>query len=66
MPSGVVIAGPAERDWKGLNKPHREDRRWVNAWSPEQVSYRLKVDFPDDESMRISHEATLLCLSSSY
>lgn len=24
---------------------------------PEQISHRLKVDFPDDESMRISHEA---------
>ena len=27
------------------------------AWSPEQISNRLKIDFPDDESMRISHEA---------
>lgn len=57
LPDGVIVAGPTERDWKGLNKPHREDRRWVNAWSPEQISHRLKVDFPDDESMRISHEA---------
>jgi IS30 family transposase len=29
----------------------------VTAWSPEQISHRLQVDFPDDESMRISHEA---------
>jgi IS30 family transposase len=29
----------------------------ARAWSPEQISNRLKVDFPDDESMRISHEA---------
>ena len=36
---------------------HRQDRRWAIAWSPEQISHRLKVDFPDDESMRISHEA---------
>src|SRR5690606_37541169 len=43
--------------WKGLNKPHRQDRRWATAWSPEQISHRLRVDFPDDESMRISHEA---------
>ena len=57
LPSGVTVAGPTEREWKGLNKPHREDRRWVRAWSPEQISNRLKVDFPDDESMRISHEA---------
>jgi IS30 family transposase len=29
----------------------------VKGWSPEQISKRLRVDFPDDESMRISHEA---------
>ncbi|QAY63210.1 IS30 family transposase [Xylanimonas allomyrinae] len=57
MPNGAVVAGPVERDWKGLNKPHRQDRRWVKAWSPEQISNRLKIDFPDDEAMRISHEA---------
>src|SRR3954452_20316693 len=28
-----------------------------NAWSPEQIARRLPVDFPDDETMRISHEA---------
>ena len=27
------------------------------AWSPQQISNRLPIDFPDDESMRISHEA---------
>ena len=27
------------------------------AWSPEQISNRLVVDFPDDKTMRISHEA---------
>jgi hypothetical protein len=26
-------------------------------WSPEQVSGWLKAEFPDDESMRVSHEA---------
>jgi IS30 family transposase len=40
-----------------LNKPHRDDRRWATAWSPEQISRRLVVDFPDDADMRISHEA---------
>ena len=60
--SGAVHAdgdeiGPACPAWKGRNKPHRGDRRWVQGWSPEQISERLKLDFPDDESMRISHEA---------
>lgn len=31
--------------------------RWSIAWSPEQISHRLKVDFPDDVSMRIRPEA---------
>ena len=52
-----AAVGPACATWKGRNKPHRGDRRWVQAWSPEQISERLKLDFVDDESMRISHEA---------
>src|SRR3954466_10393043 len=55
-PDGTVAAGPSTI-WKGLNKPHRADRRWATAWSPEQISRRLVVDFPDDADMRISHEA---------
>jgi IS30 family transposase len=56
-PDGTIVKGPETPAWKGLNKPHRQDRRWSTAWSPEQISQRLRVDFPDDESMRISHEA---------
>lgn len=55
-PNGDVL-GPEGPVWKGRNKPHRGDRRWVKAWSPEQISNRLKIDFPDDPDMRISHEA---------
>jgi IS30 family transposase len=55
-PDGSPAAGPVTT-WKGLNKPHRADRRWATAWSPEQISRRLVVDFPDDAGMRISHEA---------
>jgi len=49
--------GPEGPVWKGRNKPHRGDRRWVSSWSPEQIANRLRIDFPDDDSMRISHEA---------
>ncbi len=59
--NGVVMAGPDTPAWKGRSKPHRADRRWLTAWSPEQISQRLRIDFPDDESMRISHEAILNC-----
>jgi DNA-binding CsgD family transcriptional regulator len=55
-PDGRIV-GPAGPAWKGKNKPHRGDRRWVQAWSPEQIARRLPVEFPEDESMRISHEA---------
>ena len=51
------VAGPPGPVWQSRNKPHRGDRRWVHGWSPEQISNRLHVDFADDESMRISHEA---------
>jgi IS30 family transposase len=50
------VAGPEVR-WKGRRHGSRKDRRWGKAWSPEQISERLRVDFPDDASMQISHEA---------
>lgn len=55
--NGREIIGPRQAPFKGRNKPHRSDRKWVNGWSLEQITNRLKIDFPDDESMRISHEA---------
>jgi len=55
-PDGSVVAGPEVR-WVGRRHGRRKDRRWGNAWSPEQISHRLRLDFPDDESMRVSHEA---------
>jgi IS30 family transposase len=56
-PDGAEILGPDVAPWKGRNKPHRQDRRWSKAWSPQQIANRLPIDYPDDESMRISHEA---------
>lgn len=49
-PDGTPITGPETAPWKGRNRPRREDRRWATAWSPEQISNRLKVDFPEDEA----------------
>jgi IS30 family transposase len=32
------------------------ERRLGERWSPEQIAARLRVDFPDDAEMRVSHE----------
>ncbi len=55
-PDGTGVPGPTVR-FIGRRHGRRQDRRWAKSWSPEQISNRLRVDFPDDESMRISHEA---------
>ena len=55
-PEGATVAGPKAR-FIGRRHGRRQDRRWASAWSPEQISHRLRIDFPDDASMRISHEA---------
>ena len=60
--AGTIAVGNGETigpdvNWNGPRHGRRQDRRWATSWSPEQVSERLKLDFPDDESMRVSHEA---------
>jgi IS30 family transposase len=55
-PAGKVIAGP-EVAWNGRRHGPRRRRRSSRAWSPEQIAHRLPIDFPEDTSMRISHEA---------
>src|SRR5919204_6729228 len=55
-PDGAAVPGPEVR-WIGRRHGRRTDRRWARSWSPEQIAGRLRVDFPDDGSMRISHEA---------
>jgi IS30 family transposase len=55
-PGGELVGGPDVR-WIGRRHGRRADRRWARSWSPEQIAHRLPVDYPDDESMRVSHEA---------
>jgi hypothetical protein len=43
--------------WNGRNQGRRQERRWASSWSPEHIASRLCIDFPDDEAMRILHEA---------
>ena len=55
-PSGTMVPRPVV-PWTGRRHGRRQHRRWARAWSPEQIARRLLRDFPDDASMRISHEA---------
>jgi IS30 family transposase len=55
-PDGVAVDGPAVK-WIGRRQGRRRDRRWARSWSPEQISNRLRLDFPCDQSMRVSPEA---------
>jgi len=53
---GIGFAGPTVV-WKKRRAVHRQSRRWSTAWSPEQIAHRLRIDYPEDPAMRISHEA---------
>src|SRR5690625_466845 len=53
---GPPIPGP-NVPWKGRRHGRRADRRWGSCWNPEQISRRLRIDFPEDATMRISYEA---------
>ena len=53
---GKSIAG-LQVEWKGRRDGPGQARRWSKAWSPEQIANCLLMDFPEDISMRISHDA---------
>ena len=56
-PADEIVAG--ENGGFNRSSQHLQSWRclWVNGWLPEQIANRLQVDFPDDQSMSISHEA---------
>jgi IS30 family transposase len=53
---GTVLDGPPGAG-TGRRRGRRRPRRWARAWSPEQISRRLRHDFPEHPTMRISPEA---------
>jgi IS30 family transposase len=55
-PDGTAVPGPSV-PWIGRRHGRRTDRRWAAAWSPQQIANRLRIEFPEDASMRICHEA---------
>ena len=49
--------GPNVGSWSGRRHGRRQDRYWATAWSPQQIAHRLRIEYPDDDLMRVSHEA---------
>ena len=56
VPGGAALPGPTV-PWRERRHGPRQHRRWGRAWSPQQIAERLRLDYPDDMRMRISHEA---------
>lgn len=56
-PDGSIVVGLGAAGMEGVEQAASAGQAVGDRWSPEQISHRLRVDFPDDESMRISHEA---------
>ena len=54
---GTPLPGPNVGSWSGRRHGRRQDRHWATSWSPQQIAHRLRIAYPDDDSMRVSHEA---------
>ena len=46
---GRLVHGPLQRE---------VTKRLEQFWSPQEISRRLPLDYPDDPTMRVSHETT--------
>jgi hypothetical protein len=55
--NGRTVFGPKVGSWSGRRHGRHQDRRWSTSWSPQQIAHRLRIEYSDDGSMRISHEA---------
>jgi transposase, IS30 family len=54
-----VARRSAQRPRKLLTHPHLQayvHAQLTQRWSPEQIARRLKAEYPDDPTMRVSHE----------
>ncbi len=54
---GAAVPGPTV-PWRARRSIRRQSRRWARAWSPERIARRLPIDVSEDQTMRISHEAS--------
>ena len=61
------MANKIRKKSKSKNKINDKLKKYIieklkETWSPEQISNRLKIDFPDDETMRISFKKIYLMI----
>ena len=49
---GTPVPGPNVGSWSGRRHGRRQDRHWATSWSPQQIGHRLRIEYPDDDSIR--------------
>lgn len=52
-PGALPVIGPTV-SWNGRRHGPRQHRRWSKAWSPEQISAHLLIDFPDNDACALA------------
>ena len=55
--SGPINAPPAQAPKLAASRLATQVTKWLKKWwSPEEIAMRLRLEFPDDPMMRVSHE----------